>query len=309
MTNPLIVILGPTASGKTAVSIEIAKKIEGEIVSADSMQIYKDMEIGTAKIIEKEMQRIPHHLIDVVTPDKKFSVADYQQLAYEYIDGVHNKGKTPLLVGGTGLYINAVIYGYQFSEEDINYKLRNSLHKGMDKYGNGIFYLALKKKCPEVARNIHQNDSKRVSRALEVFFQTGKCITTKKNDNNPPNYNTILIGLKTDRKNLYKRINQRVDKMVEDGLIEEVKYLLGKYDLSKVAKQAIGYKEVIDYLKGISTYSEMIRIIKRESRRYAKRQLTWFKRLDDVKWFNLDSKKEVKEISDKILECLQDNKN
>ncbi|MFP4456489.1 MAG: tRNA (adenosine(37)-N6)-dimethylallyltransferase MiaA [Halanaerobiales bacterium] len=309
MNNSLIVILGPTASGKTAVSIELAKKLKGEVISCDSMQIYKDMDVGTAKVSEEEMQGVPHYLLDIITPDKEFSVAEYQQRAYEYIDKIQNKQKTPLLVGGTGLYINSVVYGYQFSQEDIDFRLRNSLKRGLKRYGNGLYYLTLKKKCPDVAKKIHPNDTKRISRALEVYLQTGECLKTKKSENNPPDYDITLIGLKTDRNTLYQRINQRVDKMIESGLIEEVKYLLRKYDLSKVAKQAIGYKEVIDYLTGISTYDEMIRIIKRESRRYAKRQLTWFNRLDNIKWFFLDSKDEVEKISNEIYQYLQDNNN
>jgi len=307
MPKELIVILGPTASGKTAVSLELAKKLDVEIVSADSMQIYKDLDIGTAKITCKEMDGIKHHLINLISPNEEFSAAQYQQQAYKVIDEIHKRGKVPLLVGGTGLYINSVIYGYNFTEQDIDIKLRESLKKGMNKYGNGLYYLCLSKKCPKVAKKIHQNDTKRISRALEVYLQTGECLTTKKEENNPPNYATTLIGLTTNRENLYQRINKRVEEMFEQGLVCEVKDLLKKYKISKVARQAIGYKEVIDYLRGISTYDEMKHIIKRETRRYAKRQLTWFNRLDGVKWFKLDRKEEVENISKDILEYLQEN--
>lgn len=309
MTKSLIVILGPTASGKTAVSIELAKKLNTEIISADSMQIYREMDIGTAKVTKADMEGIKHSLLDFVCPNEEFNIAKYQELAYAKIDEIHGKGKIPLLVGGTGLYINAVIYGYVFSEESIDYKLRNSLLRGMEKHGNEPYYKLLNKLCPHVAKKIHLNDTRRISRALEVYLQTGECLATKRKKNNPPDYDITIIGLRTDRKNLYKRINERVDTMIEQGLVEEVKYLLENYDLSKVARQAIGYKEVIDYLKGISTYSEMINIIKRESRRYAKRQLIWFRNISDIKWFNLDAKENIETVSNEILQYLQENKN
>jgi tRNA dimethylallyltransferase len=306
MKNTLIVILGPTASGKTALSVKLAKALDGEIISSDSMQIYKHMDIGTAKVTAEEACGIPHYLTDIISPDEEFSVAQFQEAAYKQIEDIFERGKIPLLVGGTGLYINSVIYGYDFVEEEVDHRLRTNLKEGISLHGNEIYHKILFEKIPEVLEKIHVNDTKRIIRAWEVYLQTGKGIATKKRDNTPPDFDYILIGLKTDRENLYERINKRVDVMMESGLLNEVKDLIDKYHLSKVSRQAIGYKEVIDYLRGLSTYEEMLTVLKRETRNYAKRQLTWFRRLEGVKWYNIDSKDDIPIICDKIVRHLQD---
>lgn len=295
----VIVILGPTASGKTAVSIELAKTINGEIISADSMQVYKHMNIGTAKPTDDEMQGIQHYLINEVDPCEEFSVVKYQQLALTYIEEILNKEKTPIIAGGTGLYINSVVDNIDFSETVSDWSLREQLNKEAEEKGNDYLYEKLKSVDPIAAKSIHKNNVKRVIRALEVYEQTKTPFSEhKKNSRNkPPIYNFKIFGLTMDREKLYKRIDERVDKMFELGLINEVEHLIKMgYGDCKIAMQGIGYKEILKYLKKDITLDEAIYIIKRDTRHYAKRQLTWFRRVENINWIDVDKFENIKNI-------------
>lgn len=285
----VIVICGPTASGKTKLSIEIAKKINGEIVSADSMQIYKEMDIGTAKPTIEEMQGIKHYLLDFVSPDKRYSVADYKKDAINAIDEIIEKNKVPIVVGGTGLYINSLIYGIEYPEIEIDIKYRNELERTAEEPdGLRKLYEMAKKIDEEAIKNISPNDKKRICRILEIYHSTGKTKTQQEIESrkNGPKYDYIVYGLNMDRDKLYDRINKRVDIMIQDGLIEEVKNVASKYKEFPTAMQGLGYKEVLEYLNGDTTKEEMIEKIKMETRRYAKRQLTWFRRYETIKWID-----------------------
>jgi len=289
MKKPLVVITGPTASGKTALSIETAQKIGGEIVNADSMQIYKYMDIGTAKPTIEERSGIPHYLIDEIEPTDNFSVAQYCEKAREYIDLIHKKGKIPILVGGTGLYIDSVVYNIKYGDGGADENYRNMLNDLADKNGNEYIYEMLKKIDLECAMKLHIADRRRIIRALEVFHTTGETITEQKRKSRlvPTTYETKIFATNMDREVLYQRINKRVDIMLEMGLVQEVENLL-KMGISEntTAMQGIGYKEILAYLKGNMPLDEAVEMIKQGSRRYAKRQLTWFRRNNDIKWIN-----------------------
>lgn len=303
----VIVIFGPTASGKTRLSIKLAKEIGGEIISADSMQIYKFMDIGTAKPTREEMEGIRHYMIDEVYPDEEYSVAKYKKKALEYIKEIISKGKIPIIVGGTGLYINSLIYNIDFSEIETDWNLREKLKKEADEKGSAYLHDKLKAIDPEAARKIHVNDVRRIIRAIEVYESTGKTIShfQKVSRLKPPEYNYIKFGLVMDRSKLYDRINKRVDVMIEKGLVDEVKKLveLG-YDKNTIAMQGLGYKEILAYLRGEYSLDEAVEILKRETRRYAKRQITWFKRIEDVYWIDMDKFHNDAEILEKIKDCL-----
>lgn len=284
----VIVICGPTASGKTKLSIEIAKKLNGEIVSADSMQIYKEMSIGTAKPTEEEMQGIKHYLIDCVSPSERYSVAEYKKDAIQAIDEIIAKGKTPIVVGGTGLYVNSLIYGIEYPEIEIDIEYRNKLEKIAETEGLEKLYKEAEKIDPEAIKNISENDKKRICRILEIYHSTGKNKTEQEIESrkNGPKYNYLVFGINMDREKLYDRINKRVDIMIDAGLIQEVKQVLSQHEEFPTAMQGLGYKEVVEYLNGITTKEEMIEKIKMETRRYAKRQLTWFRRYEDIVWID-----------------------
>ena len=288
MKPKVIVIAGPTASGKTALSIELAKKINGEIVSADSMQIYKDMSIGTAKPTKQEMENIKHYMIDFVSPETRYSVSQYKSDALLCIEEIINKGKMPIVVGGTGLYIDSLIYGIEFQEMPIDLEYRNKLNKIADEGGLSKLYEEACKIDEEAMKIISPNDKKRIIRVLEIYKQTGKNktqqnIESRKNEV-PDDYKVFAIDM--DREKLYEKINKRVDIMIENGLIEEVQALIDKYSNIQTAMQSLGYKEVVEYFNGLTTREEMIDKIKMESRRYAKRQLTWFRKNKDIIWLN-----------------------
>ncbi|HOQ01199.1 MAG TPA: tRNA (adenosine(37)-N6)-dimethylallyltransferase MiaA [Acetivibrio clariflavus] len=305
--NIVIVILGPTASGKTKLSIELAKDIDGEIVSADSMQIYKYMDIGTAKPTEEEKQGIKHHLIDEITPDEEFSVARFQQLAVKYIDDIINRGKIPIVCGGTGLYIDSLIYNIEFGDTICDWELRERLRKEALEKGNEYLHNKLKEIDPEAAEKIHMNNVKRVIRAIEVYTYTHKTISMlqKESRNNPSKYKFYVFGLSMGREKLYERINQRVDRMIEKGLVQEVKKLMEMgYDKSTIAMQGIGYKEILSYLRGEISFDEAVYLLKRNTRRYAKRQFTWFNRMKDVHWINLDETHDLQEIIKNIKDVV-----
>jgi tRNA dimethylallyltransferase len=298
----LLVIIGPTAVGKTKLSIEMAKRFNGEIISGDSMQIYRGMDIGTAKITNVETEGIPHHLIDIKEPEESFSVAEFQHLVRKEITEIASRGKLPIIVGGTGLYIQSVIYDYHFSEAPADEVFRLSLEEKARRIGNEALYQELLKVDPVSAAIIHQNNVRRVIRALEIYHCTGKMMSEYQKDQQPDLlYNTALIGLTMERDKLYERINTRVQLMVHEGLLEEVSGLHEKGLRDCQSIQAIGYKEIYDYLDGRATLEEAVENLKQNSRRYAKRQLTWFRNKMDVEWFDmtnsLDFSKKIKEIT------------
>ncbi|MCX7922934.1 MAG: tRNA (adenosine(37)-N6)-dimethylallyltransferase MiaA [Clostridia bacterium] len=304
----VIVLIGPTASGKTKLSVELAKKIGGDIISADSMQIYKYMDIGTAKPDKEEMQGIKHYLIDEVYPDEEFNVARFQETATEYIEQIIAADKVPIVAGGTGLYVNSLVYNINFSETISDWELRERLKKEAEEKGNDYLHARLREIDPEAADSIHPNNVKRVIRAIEVYEYTKKPISYHQQNSRqiPPKYNFILIGLTMDREKLYDRINKRVDLMVEKGLVDEVKKLMELgYDKSHVAMQGIGYKEILAYLRGEISIDEAVYQIKIGTRHYAKRQITWFKRLENVFWVNTDEFNNESQILEYIFEYIQ----
>lgn len=289
--NDLFILIGPTAIGKTSLSIELAQKLDGEIISADSMQIYKYMDIGSAKINKEEMKGIPHYLIDIILPNEEFTVANFKDNATSLIKDINNKNKLPIVVGGTGLYINSLVYDLKFTEVSPNEDIRNDLEYLANKNGNEYLHQELQKIDKNSAAKISINDRKRIIRAIEIYKIT-KIPMSEHNENfrTPINtYNLTMIGLNIDRAKLYDRINQRVDMMVNQGLIEEVKKLISMgYNKELVSMQGIGYKEIIMFLEGSLSLEQAINLIKQGTRNYAKRQLTWFKRDDRIKWFNID---------------------
>ena len=290
----VIVICGPTASGKTALSIELAKKINGEIISCDSMQIYKDMNVGTAKVTEDEMQGICHYLIDFVSPDERYSVADYKVDSEKAIEKIISKGKIPIIVGGTGLYVDSLIYGIEYPEIKFDEKYRNKLEKEADEKGLETLYNKAKEIDEQAMQKISINDRKRIIRVLEIYHATGKNKTEQEIESRKKEikYDYKIFAINMDREKLYERINIRVDRMIENGLIEEVENLQKKYNHFPTAMQGLGYKEVIEYLQSQITREEMIEKIKQVSRRYAKRQLTWFRKNKQTIWLDGLSEKE-----------------
>ena len=287
--KPLIILTGSTAVGKTKLSIELAKKINGSIISADSMQVYRYMDIGTAKITKKQMQNVPHYLIDEFDPKDEFHVVRFQEYAKRYMDEIYSKGSIPILVGGTGFYIQAVLYDIDFTKVEAQEDYRKELLAFAKEHGEQALHEKLRKIDPISAQSIHPNNVKRVIRALEYYSQTGNPIS-KHNEverQKASPYRFAYFVLTDDRKILYDRINQRVDQMIIDGLIEEVIHLkeLG-YERSLVSMQGLGYKEIYSYLEGECSLEEAIEQIKCSTRHFAKRQLTWFKREKDVIWLD-----------------------
>ena len=301
-------ICGPTASGKTGLSIELAKKMDGEIISSDSMQIYQDMNIGTAKPTIEEMEGIKHYLLDFVPPNQKYSVAQFKKDAVQAIETILQKGKVPIIVGGTGLYIDALTKNIEYPkiETDMNY--RHELELEMKKEGLTKLYERAKQIDEQAMQTISQNDQKRIMRVLEIYHQTGKTKTQleKESRMKPIPYHYLVFAIQMDRAILYERINIRVDKMIKDGLIEEVENLLKKYQEFPTAMQGLGYKEVATYLKGECTKEEMIEKLKMETRRYAKRQLTWFRKDKEIQW--IDGLKDRDENIEFIIKQYQENK-
>ena len=298
----VIVIAGPTASGKTGLGVELAKKINGEVISADSMQIYKDMTIGTAKPTPEEIGDIPHYLIDFVSPDERYSVADFKKDAEEKIEDIISRGKVPIIVGGTGLYIDSLVLGIDYPDIDYDEEYRNSLmEKAETEEGLESLYIEAIKIDPKAMEKISPNDKKRISRILEIYHATGKTKTEleEKSRENGPKYDYIVFAIDWDREKLYERIDLRVDIMIEQGLVDEVKDVVSKYDKFPTAMQGLGYKEVVEYLDGKISYPEMIDKIKLETRHFAKRQLTWFRKNKDIIW--IDGQKDKNENVDFII--------
>lgn len=286
----IIVIFGPTAIGKTEISIQLAKRIGGEIVSADSMQIYKGMNIGSAKPSLEEMAGIPHHLIDFVDPKDFFTVREYQKLAKDVIEGIFARGRIPIVVGGTGLYINSLIYDMDFGASEPDIKLREELEKLAREKGHLALHQLLAKRNKEGADRIHPNNVKKVIRALERLETEGEIKAFAESRMPTCDYESCLIGLNMDRKALYARIDRRVDILIEKGLIGEISALKnGGLTLDHISMLGIGYKEIFKYLDGVHSLDEAIELIKRNSRNYGKRQLTWFKKIENTNWIDLSS--------------------
>lgn len=305
--NKIIVIVGPTAVGKTYVSVELAKKLNTEIISADSMQIYKGMNVGTAKITEEEKQGIIHHMIDIVSPDEEYSVSEFKNDAEKIIDRLTDENKIPVIVGGSGLYVNSLIYDLDFGNAKSNKKLRDYYTYYYKEHGEDALYDKLMRIDPDAAEKIHKNNVKRVIRALEVYDITGMKFSELNTDIRKASnkYDCILIGLSMERKVLYERINQRVDEMLSNGLIDEVNSLIEKgYGKNLVSMRGIGYKEIVEHLEGNTDYEETVSILKRNTRRFAKRQYTWFLKDKDIKWFGMDNLEEIDNTINDILEYI-----
>ena len=307
MKRPLIILTGPTAVGKTKASIGLAKALNGEIISADSMQVYKYMDIGSAKIRPEEMQGIPHYLIDELQPDEEFHVVRFQQMAKKAMEEIYAKGKIPIVVGGTGFYIQALLYDIDFTESNEDSAYREELEQLAIEKGAEYLHDMLRKVDSVSADTIHANNVKRVIRALEFHQQTGEKISEHNEQERAKEspYDFCYFVLNDDRENLYERINLRIDQMLDEGLVEEVQSLKDKgYTRDMVSMQGLGYKEILDYLNGQYTLEEAVYILKRDTRHFAKRQLTWFRRERDVIWIDKPS---YNYDEDKILEAMLQN--
>lgn len=306
MKKPLIILTGPTAVGKTKASIGLAKAVGGEIISADSMQVYKYMDIGSAKIRPEEMDGIPHYLVDILEPEEEFHVVRFQELAKQAMDEIYKKGKIPILVGGTGFYIQAVLYDIDFTENGGDDTFRKELERLAAQNGAEWLHERLREVDEKSAEDIHANNVKKVIRALEYYRQTGQKISehnARQRQKQSP-YQFAYFVLNDERKHLYERINLRVDQMIKEGLPQEVEMLKKKgYTRNMVAMQGLGYKEMLDYLDGTISFEEAISIIKRDTRHFAKRQITWFKREPDVIWLD---KQEYDYNEERILERMLD---
>lgn len=292
MKPPLIVLTGPTAVGKTELSIQLAKRVNGEIISADSMQVYRHMDIGSAKIRPEEMQGIPHHLIDILEPDEEFHVVRFQEYAKKYIRQIQERGHIPILTGGTGFYIQAVLYDIDFTETTGDSAYRRQLEELAKERGASYLHQKLREVDPASADSIHANNVKRVIRALEYYRATGEPISrhNEQEREKPSPYQFAYFVLNDTRSHLYERIDRRVDQMLKEGLIDEVRCLKGMgFTRDMVSMQGLGYKEILAYLEGIYTLEEAVYILKRDTRHFAKRQLTWFKRERDVDWISKES--------------------
>ena len=295
----LIVILGPTACGKTALAIRTAQAFNGEVVSGDSMQVYRRMDIGTAKVTAEEAQGIPHWLIDIREPDEGYSVADFRAEAISCIDGIINRGHQPIVCGGTGLYIDSLLNEYHFSSSGgVDKEIREKLRKELDLNGAPALHDRLRQIDPQASERIHPNDSHRLIRALEVWYSEGKSISSSWEEPGMASpYRPLLIGLTADREKLYRRIEKRVDDMLERGLLDEVSSLLHEgVSREAFSMQGLGYRQTAAYLQGECTFEEAVSVLKRDTRRFAKRQLTWFKRDERINWFNVDHYSDENEL-------------
>jgi tRNA dimethylallyltransferase len=303
MKDKLIIVTGPTAVGKTSISISLAKRLNGEIISADSMQIYKYMDIGTAKVTEREMEGVQHHLVDFVKPDEQFTVADFKENATKLIQSLNKNNKLPIVTGGTGLYINSLVYELNFVDVPPNQTLRDELEAFAKERGNCALLDKLRSIDPVAADKYTENDIQRIVRAIEITTISGKTYDDYGSNFRVPNdsFEAVMYCLNMDRQKLYERIDQRVDMMIQQGLFEEVQRLMDKgYGKDLVSMKAIGYKEVMEYLEGKESYENTVEKIKKLSRNYAKRQLTWFRRDKRIKWLDV----EEFESKDEIVEFL-----
>ena len=287
--QPLIIIAGPTATGKSAAAVKVAKEIGGEVISADSMQVYRGMDIGSAKITVEETEGVPHHLIDVLEPTEDFNVSIFQKMAKEAMAGIYERGHIPIICGGTGFYIQSVLYDIDFTKEDTDYSYRHSLEQLAAEKGTAALYEMLKAVDPASCESIHENNVKRVIRALEYYHETGQPISAHNAEQREKEeaYEALFFVIADDRAAMYERIDRRVDQMVDAGLVEEVQRLkdMGIPRMA-VSMQGLGYKEIFDHLNGDCTLEEAVYTIKRDTRHFAKRQLTWFKREPSVIWID-----------------------
>lgn len=307
MNNKIIAVAGPTASGKTALSVKIAKELGGEVVSCDSMQIYKGMDVGTAKPSLEERCGVPHHMIDIISPDEKYNVVSYKRDAEAAIDNILKRGKVPVLAGGTGLYMDSVLSNTAFSENSSFSKARERLEKLLEEKGREYIFEMLEKIDPEAAKKIHPNNTRRVIRALEIYETTGKTLTQANIESKrPEKYESLVIGLMWDRETLYERINERVDLMMAEGLLKEVE-TLRKMGMKAeyTSMQAIGYKELFEYFEGNCTLEEAKEKIKQESRHYAKRQMTWLKRNKKINWLILQKDYNLNKICEQSFTLIK----
>ncbi|MED4127214.1 tRNA (adenosine(37)-N6)-dimethylallyltransferase MiaA [Shouchella miscanthi] len=298
--DPLIAVVGPTAVGKTELSIRLAETLQGEIINADSMQVYQGMTIGTAKPTDAERARVPHHLIDMLHPTEPWTVSSFQDRALAAISNVKARGKMPIMVGGTGLYVQAITHHLSFSKAESDPAYRQELEMFAQKQGGSALFQLLVEKDPKAAESIHPHNERRVIRALEVLHTTGHRFSEREEEQSVPRFHSALIGLTMDRELLYSRINQRVDRMMELGLVEEVEALY-KAGIEGQAIQAIGYKELYAYFNREQSLSQAIDQIKTRSRQYAKRQLTWFKNKSEAEWFDVTSQT-IEEILPKVVD-------
>ena len=308
MRKKCIVIVGPTGVGKTRLSIFLAKRLNSEIISADSMQIYKYMDIGTAKVEPKYQKEIKHHLIDIVEPNENFNVEQFQSLCIEKIEEISSKNKIPIIVGGTGLYINSITHKLEFNTVKSDEKLRHELENIAESQGNQKLHKMLEDIDPESASKIHKNNVRRVIRAIEVYKLTGHKFSEINDKFNHYNdiYDFYIIGLNEDREILYKRINQRVDEMIDEGFMAECKYIYELTDENSQSIQAIGYREAFMYLNNEISFKDMVSLMKKNSRKYAKRQLTWFRQDERIHWMNLEDFKKFEDIEQICLENVKE---
>ena len=305
----LVILTGPTAVGKTALSINLAKAINGEIISADSMQVYKKMDIGTAKVTPEEMDGVKHYLIDAIEPTEDFHVVRFQKMVLEAMDEIYSKGKIPIICGGTGFYIQAILYDIQFTEQEIDESYRKSLEDYADEFGNEALHTRLNEVDPESASTIPAANRKRVIRAIEYFHQTGEkfSVHNEREKQRTSPYNFAYFVLNDDRGLLYNRIDKRVDIMMNAGLLDEVKMLLAMgCKPGMTSMDGIGYKEIISYLDGNISLEDAVELIKKNSRNYAKRQLTWFRREQEVTWLDKTVLKDDRQLLDYILSQLKE---
>jgi tRNA dimethylallyltransferase len=290
MTKPkLLALIGPTAVGKTALSLELAQRFQCEIISADSMQVYRGMNIGTAKATVEERALVPHHLIDILNPDEKYTVTEFQEHVGHLIPNINDRGHLPFLVGGTGLYVQSVLYGYEFSEGGSDDHFRGKWSAFAEKHGGEALLQELHRYDPESAERLHPNNVRRIIRAMEIYHLTGKTMSEHlQSQRRESPYDYILIGLTRDRQQLYERVNRRVDAMIVEGLVDEVRGLLDAgYSSDLPAMQGLGYREICSYLEGQMSLGEAVEQLKQNTRRYAKRQWTWFRRMEDIHWLDL----------------------
>ncbi|WP_440895399.1 tRNA (adenosine(37)-N6)-dimethylallyltransferase MiaA [Amphibacillus sp. Q70] len=292
MKDKVVAVVGPTAVGKTSLGIELATRFNGEIISGDSMQIYRGMDIGTAKVTDDEKGEIPHHMIDIKTADQTFSVAEFQELVQQHIADINKRGKLPIIVGGTGLYIQAALADYHFPEQKRDMAYQMKIEAEIKEHGIEEVYHRLQTIDPVQAKNIHPNNVRRVIRALEIYDRTGQTMTERQASQAEESpYHTMIIGLAMERSLLYERINHRVEIMLEAGLVAEVKFFYDQGLVNAQSMKAIGYKEFIPYFEGEYDFSRAVELLKRNSRRYAKRQYTWFKNKLDVNWYSITPEK------------------
>jgi tRNA dimethylallyltransferase len=310
MERRVLAIVGPTASGKTKLAIEIAQFLNTEIISADSRQIYRELTIGTAKPSSDELRKIKHHFINNVSLIEKYDVGKFVKEAKEIINHLHSMDKIPIIVGGSGLYINSLLYGI-FEGPSADEEIRIQLEKELREEGIESLLKKLKEVDPETHNKIDKKNPRRIIRALEVYYLTGQPISQlQKEKHHKPDFDNLIFGLQWDRKKLYERINQRVDEMIKVGLVDEVKEIVNKFGEDvNVVLQTVGYREVIDYLKGKTTYNEMIELIKRNTRRYAKRQLTWFRKDKNIQWMEIQSEEDLNKIARQIINQIREGKN